>query len=59
MPLRELMLWNCTSARNYQVLSEIKTLEILVLPDTYNGLPKKEIAAIESLRRHPSCAARG
>jgi eukaryotic-like serine/threonine-protein kinase len=52
-PLRELMLWNCASARNYAVLNEIKTLELLILPTTFRQLPGPEIAAIEALRSHP------
>jgi Leucine-rich repeat (LRR) protein len=53
MPLRELLLWNCPVTRNYAVLGEIKTLELLKLPETYNLLPENELAAIESLRSHP------
>jgi Leucine-rich repeat (LRR) protein len=54
MPLRELVLWNCISARNYWALREIKTLELLILSDTYPQLPDEELAMIESLRNHPS-----
>ncbi|MFO0849911.1 MAG: protein kinase [Gemmataceae bacterium] len=52
-PLRELMLWNCPSARNYAALSEIRTLELLVLPANFRQLPGQELAAIEALRTHP------
>jgi Leucine-rich repeat (LRR) protein len=52
-PLKELVLWGCVEARNYAVLKEIKTLELLLLPHEYRGLPSEEIAAIESLRTHP------
>lgn len=53
MPLRELVLWGCRDARNYGVLMEIKTLELLLLPSEYRDLPDADYAAIASLRDHP------
>src|SRR6185503_16148946 len=53
-PLKELQLWGCTDARNYAVLSEIKTLEFLQLPFGYRNLPEAEYAAIGALRNHPT-----
>lgn len=52
-PLKELVLWGCVEARNYAVLKDIKTLELLLLPSEYRDLPSEDIAAIESLRTHP------
>ena len=53
MPLRELSLWHCVDARNYAVLAEIKTLELLLLPSAYRTLPEPDLAAIGALRTHP------
>lgn len=53
MPLKELVLWGCRDARNYSVLSEIKTLEILLLPHEYRDLPEADFNAIAALRDHP------
>jgi serine/threonine protein kinase/Leucine-rich repeat (LRR) protein len=52
-PLKELWLFSCPAARNYAVLSEIKTLELLMLPVTYRDLPEEDYAAIGALRGHP------
>ena len=52
-PLKELVLWACLEARNYAVLTEIKTLELLMLPFSYRDLPADDYAAIGSLRDHP------
>ncbi len=52
-PLKELVLWGCANARNYAVLSEIKSLELLLLPSSYRQLAEKEYAAIGGLRSHP------
>jgi serine/threonine protein kinase/Leucine-rich repeat (LRR) protein len=52
-PLKELALWACVDARNYSVLQEIKTLELLLLPSEYRTLPPEDYAAIGSLRDHP------
>lgn len=53
MPLKELVLWGCVDARNYAVLSEIKTLELLLLPSEYRALPAQDYDAIGALRSHP------
>ncbi len=52
-PLKELALWACIEARNYAVLQEIETLELLLLPSEYRGLPAEDYAAIGALRDHP------
>ena len=53
LPLRELSLWRCVDARNYAALADIKTLELLLLPDAYNDLPAEDLEAIGRLRTHP------
>jgi eukaryotic-like serine/threonine-protein kinase len=53
-PLKELSLWGCLDARNYAVLREIETLELLLLPSQYRTLPDEDYAAIGSLRDHPT-----
>lgn len=52
-PLKELVIWGCEHARNYAVLSEFTTLELLLLPTTYRDLPVKDYEAIGSLRELP------
>ncbi|MDP1796604.1 MAG: hypothetical protein Q8K78_03950 [Planctomycetaceae bacterium] len=52
-PLRELVIWGCEDARNYTVLTEIKTLELILLPATYRNLPAKDYEAIGALRELP------
>lgn len=52
-PLKELVMWGCQDARNYAVLAEFKTLEVLLLPSTYRDLPAKDYEAIGALRDHP------
>jgi Leucine-rich repeat (LRR) protein len=54
VPLKELVLLNGQTSRNYAVLSEIKTLELLVLNAWYRNLPAREYAAIGELRKHPN-----
>ena len=51
--LKELVLAGSMNARNYAVLSEIKTLEVLLLPTTYRDLPAEDYAAIGALRDQP------
>jgi Leucine-rich repeat (LRR) protein len=53
MPLQRLWLIQCRLARNYAALNEIKTLELLQLPDSYRQLPAREIEAIAALQTHP------
>ncbi|MEI8382167.1 MAG: protein kinase [Planctomycetota bacterium] len=52
-PLKELVIWGCEEARNYAVLSEIKTLELLLIPASYRDLPAKDYEAIGALRDLP------
>ena len=52
--LKELVLWGCVDARNFAVLPEIKTLELLLLPSEYRQLPPEDYAAIGALRNHPN-----
>jgi serine/threonine protein kinase/Leucine-rich repeat (LRR) protein len=52
-PLKELVLFGCEQARNFAVLSEIATLELLLIPATYRDLPAKDYEAIGTLRDHP------
>jgi len=51
--LKELTLWASIEARNYAVLSDIKTLELLLLPSEYRSLPAEDYEAIGALRNHP------
>jgi serine/threonine protein kinase/Leucine-rich repeat (LRR) protein len=52
-PLKELVLWGSVEARHYAVLTEITTLELLLLPAEYRDLPAEDYAAIAALRDHP------
>jgi Leucine-rich repeat (LRR) protein len=52
-PLKELSIYGCVEARNYAVIAEMKTLELLLLPAEYRSLPDDDFAAIASLRNHP------
>ncbi len=54
LPLKELVLSGCNDARNYKVLAEIKSLELLLLPTQFRTFPAEELAAIGSLRTHSS-----
>ena len=58
-PLKELVLWGCEEARNYAVLAEFKSLELLLLPAEYRNLPADEYAAIGACAITPSCASLG
>ena len=42
LPLKELMLDGCGKAHNYAALTEIPTLETLVLPDSFRSLPDED-----------------
>ena len=53
MPLNTLMIWGCEEARNLRVLSEIPTLEVLLLPGDYWTFPQEEVNAIAALKTHP------
>ena len=52
--VKRLVLGNCNGARGFAVLSGLKSLDLLVLPDNYRRLPAEELAAIEALRSHPT-----
>jgi Leucine-rich repeat (LRR) protein len=53
-PLKQLLLWRSTDLRNVAALSDIRTLEVLMLPERLSDLPVEEFAAVEGLRNHPS-----
>ncbi|MFO0915151.1 MAG: protein kinase [Pirellulales bacterium] len=53
LPLQELNLWGCHDARNYAALAELKSLELLVLPNSIDTLPLEEQEAISKLRLNP------
>jgi serine/threonine protein kinase/Leucine-rich repeat (LRR) protein len=52
-PVKELSLFDCYEARGYTVLQSLKSLNLLVLPQSYRNLPEKDFAAIGALRDHP------
>ena len=54
LPLKTLTLTGAREIRNFRILKEIKTLEVLVLPGNPLAFAESEIEAIESLRDHPS-----
>ncbi len=53
MPLKLLMLYGCEEVRNLSVLSDIPTLETLLLPGDYRTFPPEEVKAIAALKTHP------
>jgi eukaryotic-like serine/threonine-protein kinase len=54
MPLEVLVLSASTLARGFQVLPELKSLKVLLLPDKLWTLPMEEIVALAALRQHPA-----
>jgi hypothetical protein len=48
------MINGCDEARGYAVLAGLKSLDLLVLPDSFHALPEAELAAIGALRAHPT-----
>ena len=54
LPLKELVLTDCNAVRNYSVLSEIESLELIQLPDLFRTLPDADYAAIRASRRLPN-----
>ena len=52
-PLKQLALMGSVGARNLAVLSEIRTLEVLTLPDM-SDLSIEDFTAVEAFRNHPS-----
>jgi serine/threonine protein kinase/Leucine-rich repeat (LRR) protein len=53
LPLKQLSLFRAADARHLEVLSEIRTLEVLGLPDISNE-SIADFSAVENLRTHPS-----
>ncbi|HOB32598.1 MAG TPA: hypothetical protein PKH32_06950, partial [Verrucomicrobiota bacterium] len=53
-PVKELILFDCNEARGFSVLAGLKSLDLLILPPVIRDLPEDEMAAIESLRNHPT-----
>jgi hypothetical protein len=53
-PIKKLSLIGCNEARGYAVLEGLKSLDLLVLPNTHRFLPPGELAAIELLRNSPT-----
>ena len=53
MPLKILALGDCQEVRNLRVLSQIPTLESLLLPSDYWLYPGEELEAIAALKTHP------
>ncbi|MCB1275560.1 protein kinase [Prosthecobacter sp.] len=53
-PVKQLALFNCDEARGYSVLAGLKSLDLLILPQSFRSLPEEDLAAIESLRTHPT-----
>jgi Leucine-rich repeat (LRR) protein/tRNA A-37 threonylcarbamoyl transferase component Bud32 len=53
LPLKHLVIANTISVHNLAVLSEIRTLEALALPDL-SSLSVADFTAVENLRNHPS-----
>jgi hypothetical protein len=53
LPLKKLIIAHTLSLRNLSVLSEIRTLEMLTLPDI-SMLSIEDFTAVENLRNHPS-----
>jgi Leucine-rich repeat (LRR) protein len=53
-PLKQLTLFGCTELRNVPVLSGLRTLEVLGLPQNLPDLSTDDFAAVETLRNHPA-----
>jgi serine/threonine protein kinase/Leucine-rich repeat (LRR) protein len=53
MPLRELALWECFDARNYEALTGLQQLELLLLHRNFRELPAEELRSIAKLRVLP------
>jgi Leucine-rich repeat (LRR) protein len=54
LPLKRLVLAGARDVSNINVLNEIKTLELLVLPGNPLNLADPEVEAVESLKNHPT-----
>jgi eukaryotic-like serine/threonine-protein kinase len=53
-PVKELVLFNCSELRGYSVLAGLKSLDLLILPQSFRSLPDEDMAAIGALRSHPT-----
>ncbi len=53
-PVKELTLFGCNVARGFEVLTGLKSLNLLILPQTFRSLPDDELAGIAALRAHPT-----
>jgi serine/threonine protein kinase/Leucine-rich repeat (LRR) protein len=53
-PVKELVLFGCSQARGFAVLASLKSLDLLILPETFRNLPEEELAAIGALHSHPT-----
>ncbi len=53
-PVKELVLYECNELRGYSVLAGLKSLDLLVLPQSFRSLPEEDLAAIGALRSHPT-----
>jgi eukaryotic-like serine/threonine-protein kinase len=53
-PVKELTLFNDNEARGFAVLAGLKSLDLLILPQSFRSLPDEELAAIGALRAHPT-----
>ena len=53
-PVKELCLFGCNELRGYSVLASLKSLDLLILPQSFRSLPEEELAAIGALRAHPT-----
>ncbi len=52
--MKELILYECNELRGYSVLAGLKSLDLLVLPQSFRSLPEEDLAAIGALRSHPT-----
>jgi serine/threonine protein kinase/Leucine-rich repeat (LRR) protein len=53
-PVKELTLFGCNGLRGYSVLAGLKSLDLLILPQSFRSLPEEDLAAIGTLRSHPT-----
>ena len=54
LPVKELALNGCSAARGFAAVAALKSLAMLILPTNYRELPEEDVAAIASLRNHPT-----
>ena len=53
-PVKELAFYDCNEAHGYSVLAGLKSLDLLILPQSFRNLPDEDLAAIGALRNHPT-----